>query len=328
MKEGDASESPAEASERRDGKRPAQEAGESEGNGHRGGSNEAQASGQPLSARLQASSRMVFQAMTGSTTTMPSITPESKAVAESSRSAGHLRRAREETSLPLLSSPRMAANAQTRGIGESVRMTAYPEGSSAAFCAFMNGPPLGHGTPEEEVGSQSQDARVAPTPPAATAQRSAVTLQEVTDGADVVQLLSLPGDPTADSGRLDGNDDALSPAEAARLREALFGGGGTGSRARWDRLLNFTPRGANDAADLQLLTGTADIPTAESVWLQQWDSVLAAYTDEVWGDLGPLAAEARHEVGLLSDQGQRMEETEPKSLARLRQILAHVRGGA
>ncbi|KAJ6445527.1 Solute carrier family 25 [Purpureocillium lavendulum] len=123
------------------------------------------------------------------------------------------------------------------------------------------------------------------------------------------------------------NDDALSSIEAARLRGALFAGDLGDTRSHWDRLLNFRPEGVDNPVDMQQLLGTTESSAVDSIWLQQWSDVLTAYTDEVWGDLGPLAAEAKHEVDRLSSRNaQTQDNGGTMALNRLRQILAHILG--
>lgn len=65
---------------------------------------------------------------------------------------------------------------------------------------------------------------------------------------------------------------------------------------------------------------------ARNTWLafmDQWDNVLAAYTDEVWGNLLPLVKEARQEIETFVD-GRDVPET-PMALRRLGLILSHFR---
>lgn len=265
--------------------------------------------------RLQASGKLALNAMTGSNTdTLPSALPGQKATASSSRPPAMLGEA--SSSAP---SQRVATR-----MGESLRAGPHTDSSSEDFNSFINGPP-NHGGLFAEGQRQNQ----APRRP-----HSSVAEQEASDGAAVVQLLSLPDDP-ADVMPLEEEEDSLSPTEAGRLREALFGGGSTGSRAiAWDQLLNFNPDfvtrpDAMSSADAQLHTGTADVSVAQSIWLQQWSDVLSAYTDEVWGDLGPLASEARREIGYLAGEESATLDrrgSETRALGRLRLILAHVRG--
>lgn len=328
MEEDGASETPVRTSDRRDGKHPSREAADAEGDKQKGNSDSAQGSGQSLGDRLRASGRMVLHAMASSATAMPSIAPESKAVAGPADSDDQRRRVREEASQtsPLLAD--RTGDAQAKVTYDSIRAIHYSGDSSTAFGAFMSDPPHLYRMPSGEAGSRPRGAQVALASAAAAVPQSAISRQEATDGADVVYLMSLSGDLAADADCIDESDGALSSAEAARLRKALFGCEKTSSRVYWDQLLNFTPDSADGPADLRLLTGTTDKPLANRVWLQQWESVLVAYTDEVWGDLGPLAAEAKYEVDRLSGNGgQRHEEIETKALGRLRQILAHVRGG-
>ncbi|KAF4968209.1 hypothetical protein FZEAL_10418 [Fusarium zealandicum] len=166
---------------------------------------------------------------------------------------------------------------------------------------------------------------------------AAVAQQEELDGAAVVSLLDGPSheldavlvgaeDPEAE-------DDGLTPEAAAKLREALFPAISATSGPRWDDLLNLNPDfltqpGAGAEMEMQLHFGTVDAAQARSSWLQQWGNVLTGYTDHVWGDLEPLAAEARREVEQLKTRDPEVPGPPPetKALDRLRQILAHVRG--
>ncbi|KAF7559594.1 hypothetical protein G7046_g4582 [Stylonectria norvegica] len=152
--------------------------------------------------------------------------------------------------------------------------------------------------------------------------------QELLDGSAVVNLLDGPSDEVdaAIFGHV--QDEDLSPEAVAKLHEALFAS--TTTESRWDDLLNFTPdfvAHPNMSSDAQLHLGTQDPTEARSIWLHQWNDVLSAYTDQVWGDLEPLAAEARREVEeLTTEEAVPGRTPETKALDRLRQILAHVRG--
>ncbi|KAM5356347.1 hypothetical protein ACJ41O_002993 [Fusarium nematophilum] len=220
--------------------------------------------------------------------------------------------------------------------GESLRSKAHLEsGASAqAFNDFASAETtLGVEHPDHHgrLSIQSRNQHEQPPP-----NGQAITAQESRDGAAVVSLLEGP------SGELDGvllgnqdpnnEDDGLTPEAAAKLRDALFSGKPTSSGPRWDDLLNFNPdfltqSGAHAEFELQLHLGTTDTTEARSSWLQQWGNVLTGYTDQVWGDLEPLAAEARRELEQLRFQDPEVPgPPETKALDRLRQILAHVRG--
>jgi hypothetical protein len=67
---------------------------------------------------------------------------------------------------------------------------------------------------------------------------------------------------------------------------------------------------------------TQQSPLARDHWQDQWEGVLTRYTDEVWGDLLPLVKEARKEVKDM--QRVSVIDEEPKTLRRLRGILAHL----
>ena len=127
------------------------------------------------------------------------------------------------------------------------------------------------------------------------------------DGEEVTALLA---DPHALQ-FTDSIDIGSLPSRLPRLHAALQGGEGLPS-STWDHLLNFWP-----VAD-------ENIEGSRAAWLVQWKDVLTRYTDDVWGDLGPDARQAKGEVEaeLLRDDDERGLQ----SLRRLRQILAHLRG--
>ncbi|PFH58941.1 hypothetical protein XA68_13030 [Ophiocordyceps unilateralis] len=247
-----------------------------------------------LTDRLQASGRAAFNAMTGtsSITAMPHIIPRHKTATAGPSSQ---------------TSPEEASWQRAVRAGPAESFRTGQQQSSEAFDSFVQGRAqdtnCGRGSGGEETWGE-------PTP-------ASFADQEAADGIAVAALLSLPDD-AADAFSV--ADDSLSPNEAARLSEALFGGDATGGS--WDKLLDFTPDFVSlpDAAQLQL--GTADEAVARRIWLQQWSDVLSSYTREVWGDLGPLAAEARHEVEQHMSEGPR----ESRALHRLRLVLAHLRG--
>lgn len=141
-----------------------------------------------------------------------------------------------------------------------------------------------------------------------SAQERTVDSQEMHDGEEVAALLADP-----DSLQFtDSVDFGSVPAQLPRLRAALQGDEGMSS-STWDHLLNFWP-----VAD-------ENLESSKSAWLGQWKDVLTRYNEEVWGELGTDARQAKEEVDaeLQRDQGG---ERELQSLRRLRQILAHLRG--
>ncbi|EGY18513.1 uncharacterized protein VDAG_08847 [Verticillium dahliae VdLs.17] len=156
-------------------------------------------------------------------------------------------------------------------------------------------------------------------------------VQASRDGIEAVQLLSDP--ETQDIITRDSLESTpvLSPHEIATLRLALFGENQSQTVERtgqgWDELLNFQPdfliAGDRDASYQHL--GIRDPQRATRTWLADWRHVLSSYTDEVWGDLGPLAEAARNELNDTGDQISDSPPTDMRALGRLRQILAHVR---
>lgn len=194
---------------------------------------------------------------------------------------------------------------------DSFRKPREPDSSSRAF---------------DEFSSNGQEPLLTPEPTRPMTSDRTMAGFEATDGSAVVDLLSQP--PQLDEMLVqDGQGERLTPAAAAKLREALFGSSES-SRLLWDDILNFTPRFATrgaEAEEARVQLGTTDLETAREIWLGQWRDVLSAYTDEVWGDLGPLAAEARKELSDFDCRGEK-DGAGDGALGRLRMILAHIRG--
>ena len=157
-----------------------------------------------------------------------------------------------------------------------------------------------------------------------------------TDGLDVVKLLdSTDYNPVIEP---DESDVTLTPAEVADLRRALFPNKGSQEPKQhhidWN-ILNFFPDFLSDGrprwgyTELPNHMGATDPIEARDLWVKQWQHVLSDYTDEVWGDLGPLVDEARQEVEEAS--ARKSDATGPPemtALRRLRQVLSHIRGGS
>ncbi|PHH68434.1 hypothetical protein CDD83_6116 [Cordyceps sp. RAO-2017] len=209
---------------------------------------------------------------------------------------------------------------RTAKVVEPLKLYGNGRSTSDDFDSFINGRP--NGLPSfARQGTQSQLVQ---------SPRESFAEQEAVDGATVVQMLALPNHAADTLPIVDVDEDVLSSAEAARLREALFGSGNANSLTpKLDSLLDFSPgfvfaSGPGVSLDAELLLGTTQSALAQSIWLQQWSEVLSSYTDEVWGDLGPLAAEARREIDRTHPAISAKNES--KALERLSLILAHVRG--
>ncbi|KAH7326767.1 hypothetical protein B0I35DRAFT_475380 [Stachybotrys elegans] len=202
-----------------------------------------------------------------------------------------------------------------RDLDESFKQPqGHPE-TPSGFEAFLN-----HGVPPARIDSSTN---------LASFTGAAISSQEARDGAEVSYILSaeVGADETMDVG----DDAAMTPDTAASLRHALFDGMPRSS-GLWDDLLNFRPSflegrdGRSEESRLHM--GTSDTSSAANIWLLQWNEVLNNYTDEVWGDLGPLVAQAKHEVAeLVTRQPEKIETPDTPAINRLRQILGHVRGG-
>lgn len=166
---------------------------------------------------------------------------------------------------------------------------------------------LGHAPPNVDHGARALET------PWRDAQQSGgrdrtVDDQERRDGEEVSALLADP----ASLQFTDSIGFESVPAQQPRLRAALLGHEGVPS-STWDNLLNFWP-----VAD-------ENLKSSKSAWLAQWDDVLTRYTDEVWGELGADAKQAKEEVEAELEHNEDDEGGLP-SLRRLRQILAHLRG--
>ncbi|KAF4584241.1 hypothetical protein GQ602_005614 [Ophiocordyceps camponoti-floridani] len=235
----------------------------------------------PLTTRLQASSKAALNSITAPDS-IPDLTPRHKT------DAAGLGNSSIQPWLQGAPSQRRAAQASA---SEAFRSPRSEEQPSQTFTSFLN--------------DQARDA---------TPQVSAWTTQQATDGHAVTTLLSKPEDGAPLP------EPPLSPAEASRLREALFT-----TPKPWSQLLDFNPDFASQSREsLRLHFGTADVAAARNIWLQQWSDVFESYTVHVWGHLGPLAADARREVQLqlAQDDG---DDDDGSALRRLRMVLAHLR---
>ena len=211
----------------------------------------------------------------------------------------------------------------------------HTDTTSIAETSFKGQPGTNHGT--SQAFDKFLDGQGNPLP---TIQQHQMGLSnhssqrvEASDGSAVVDLLNQAWDEEEPQSRSD-EDETLSLADTQKLRDALFGGT-PGPALPWDHLLNFTPEFVISGhpaghADSRDHLGTADLQTTKSTWLSQWHDVLSAYTEEVWGDLGPLVAQARREIDTLTfpENHKMADEDGQGALGRLRMILAHVRGSA
>ncbi|CAG9939455.1 unnamed protein product [Clonostachys rosea f. rosea IK726] len=275
--------------------------------------------GTSLPDRLWASGRMAAQAMT---------TPSAQAVqslsASSSSKAGPL------PGFPVSAgeSSNIAQDVAAHGRGASFT-TASASGSRQAgrhdsaakafddFTAHSQEPPILDGQNPRDLLRPDETKQI-----------------EEMDGLAVVNILSQP-DPDEMMPTGDDFDTGLSPEAASKLRSALFDTGLHGWELLWNDMLNFTPQflvnpsdGINEGA--QQLTGTSEQTGATNIWIQQWGDVLSHYTDEVWGDLGPLVSEARQEIKNIASQDEAGQAApgQARALGRLRMIIAHLRGGS
>ncbi|CAH0000937.1 unnamed protein product [Clonostachys byssicola] len=275
--------------------------------------------GTSLPDRLWASGRMAAQAMT---------TPSAQAVQSLSGSSS-------SKAGPLPGFPVSAG--ESSSIAQDV--ATHGRGASFATSSMSGSREISHHDPAakafDEFTSQSQKPPILDGQNPRDWLRPDETKQaEEMDGLAVVNILSQPDSdemmPTGDD-----FDTGLSPEAASKLRSALFDTGLHGRELLWNDMLNFTPQflvnssdGINEGAEQ--LTGTSDQTGATNIWIQQWGDVLSHYTDEVWGDLGPLVSEARQEIKNIASQDEAGQAApgQAKALGRLRMIVAHLRGGS
>ncbi|KAJ2983756.1 hypothetical protein NQ176_g450 [Zarea fungicola] len=263
-----------------------------------------------FSDRLQASGRMALNSV---------VEPQPSLSRPGSTKAGAASTSRDQSSLS--EHPRAEAPRSRDGqvLGDSLRShETVSQQASDQYDHFLNAPP------------QMQNPRQPDHLTRPQVQSQSFLEQTAADGGAVIHLLSIPDE---EPNYLE-FDEALSDYEIARLRDAFFSNGS--SQPTWDRLLNFSPdfvveSGSSDRAVTHM--GTRDILAAHTAWLQQWHDVLSSYTDEVWGDLGSLAKDARQEIEEIearisyteTDMETDTRTPESKALERLRQILSHVR---
>ena len=151
------------------------------------------------------------------------------------------------------------------------------------------------------------------------------------DGSEVVDLLNSGYDDALEVDL----DARLSAEEQAALRRALFPDDRQGKQnpamERWGDLLDFTPGFLTQdrAGDIDMVNhlGTSEPEEARAIWVSHWQDVLSSYTDEVWGNLNALVGEAREELRVISESGEKEAGShESGALRRLQQILSHIRG--
>ncbi|GAW18747.1 hypothetical protein ANO14919_082290 [Xylariales sp. No.14919] len=146
------------------------------------------------------------------------------------------------------------------------------------------------------------------------------------DGSEVVGLLG--------TGLIvEEDDDVLytTNEDLSALRRAMFAESPL-TETGWNDVLNFVPESISNQGsgeeyqELAQLLGVSNAAEARDVWFSQWGNVLSSYTDEVWGDLGPLVTAARQELQSMLTNPQGTTTNGLTAVRRLRQILAHVRG--
>ncbi len=259
----------------------------------------------PFGDRLQASSRMALNA---AVTAQPSLAGSSS----SGKASAGLASTNQNKGLVSESTLLEASRGHcTPGLGDSLRVYPHASGqASAEYDQFLSATP------------QMQDTFQPILQSSQSVQSQSFHRQTAADGADVIQLLSMPEDQPNYSEF----DELLSAQEAARLRKAFFAN--STSQSPWGRLLSFSPEFILDPSsshEAKSHMGTEDPIVARDIWLQQWHDVLCSYTDEVWGDLGSLVEEAKRDIETIQSHAD-TRSPESKALGRLRQLLAHIRG--
>ncbi|KAF2973107.1 hypothetical protein GQX73_g484 [Xylaria multiplex] len=185
------------------------------------------------------------------------------------------------------------------------------ESSENGFSAFLGTPRSGNSEPSRS----GLDQKI-----------SHVAAATMNDGSEVVDLLEIG--PIVED---DDNTLYMTNEELSALRIALFSERSL-TEVGWDNVLNFVPEAiSNHGSDgeyqqLAQHLGVSNAAEARDIWFSQWGNVLSSYTDEVWGDLGPLVIAARQELQSISTKPEGTITNGLNAVRRLQQILAHVRG--
>jgi hypothetical protein len=145
--------------------------------------------------------------------------------------------------------------------------------------------------------------------------RRAIAEQEALDGQGVLDLLSSPGWISQDYEAL---PEDVAPED--------YDWGLTQDQISQIRVMtrHLTPPEPHSGKDVDHPLNLVPNLGAElrAQWIEQWDSVLTRYADEVWGGLLPLVKGARKEVKDIRADGAMSEE--PTALRRLQAILGHL----
>lgn len=234
-------------------------------------------------------------------------------------------------SLGEASAYRLQANMSSQGSLRPAHTQDLVAREEAAFSQFLEGMDISDPSAHSDIGS------IVAGLPGNDSQTTSRVFQSAhtsgytdTDGLEVVNLLDSGYDEVAQPAP----DMPLTSQEQAFLRQALFENSSHGGDiADWADLLNFVPEYISNSSsgwgygELLQHLGTSDIMEASKIWASQWGDVLSRYTDEVWGDLGPLVQEAREEARKIQDSGREVTPSESKAILRLGQLLAHIRIG-
>jgi len=195
--------------------------------------------------------------------------------------------------------------------------------SENEFSSFLDG--IDSFTPSENLGGIPEGgledawerSRVNPQSYQTKVPQKTVAEQETRDGEEVLVILSssmASGDEfEASLEDQEGYDWGLSAEQLSQLL------------AMTKEILPLPePHGGVAAEDPLNLNPSFEGETMEARkhWREQWEGVLTAYTDEVWGGLLPLVKQARQDMEEMRVDGPVSEK--PTALRRLEAILGHL----
>ncbi|KAG4419916.1 hypothetical protein IFR04_006953 [Cadophora malorum] len=169
----------------------------------------------------------------------------------------------------------------------------------------------------DEAWVSSRDSRQ----PIHSPENWTITEQEQQDGSEVLAILSdlsaLDSQMEEPPPLLESDEDydwGLTSAQIAKLRELT------------KDILPAPSQHANTSADnsLNLLPDFQGQEGAREQYVEEWESVLNRYADEVWGGLAPLVREARKEVEEAKSNPTGDDKREMKAVRRLGAILGHL----
>ncbi|KAI9846514.1 MAG: hypothetical protein M1837_003935 [Sclerophora amabilis] len=300
-----------------------------------GDGNPASTGGQSMTSRIAASASGLAQDIFGGPSGSASLTnalessqarsekSQSSVPSSSSSSSGHIQ-ATAQSHQPYSSfrTPAgVSAEATERGHGG----WAAEHMIEADYDGFVNG--------QARLPEASREGFVPPITdesPRATDSRSSSSQThyqpQASDGAAVVALLASPGltvqtdDPTS---RLQ-NETPIPPLPPYAPTAAFNAPYNVESNRN---PLNLIPASLLEGPHVHTHAETTNLATSREQWLRDWDGVLNAYTDEVWGDLLPAVRDAREEIeNVKSGRENELGSQQLGAVARLQMMLGHLKG--